>query len=208
MGVAGQIFAARVAIGLAVPSPKALSQTGQMLGNFSSKMYKKLNNQHLQAAQERSNITTKELQSANARISEFQKRSQSELMQSAQRSLNRSNKMFSGEVAQSGRQIQQIKTSMGRITPAVAPKLFANMSKDMQSGQKYQKMMRNFIELTHTERKAVLEAMKVNLEDQKVRAAIMVQKAKANVEHQEHAAILLEDAQKLENTIEQMMVLD
>lgn len=208
MGVAGQIFAARVAIGLAVPSPKALSQTGQMLGNFSSKMYKKLNNQHLQAAQERSNITTKELQSANARISEFQKRSQSELMQSAQRSLNRSNKMFSGEVAQSGRQIQQVKTAMGRITPAVAPKLFANMSKDMQSGQKYQKMMRNFIELTHTERKAVLEAMKVNLEDQKVRAAIMVQKAKANVEHQEHAAILLEDAQKLENTIEQMMVLD
>lgn len=208
MGVAGQIFAARVAIGLAVPSPKALSQTGQMLGNFSSKMYKKMNSQHLEAAQERSKITTKELQSANARISEFQKRSQNELMQSAQRSLNRSNKMFSGEVAQSGRQIQQIKTSMGRITPAVAPKLFANMSKDMQSAQKYQKMMKNFIELTNTERKTALDAMKITMEQQKVRATTMVQRAKENVEFHEYALVQVEDAQRLENTYEQMMVLD
>ena len=59
MGVAGQIFAARVAIGLAVPSPKALSQTGQMLGSFSAKMYKNLNQQHLKAASERTQITLK-----------------------------------------------------------------------------------------------------------------------------------------------------
>ena len=208
MGVAGQIFAARVAIGLAVPSPKALSQTGQMLGNFSSKMYKKLNSQHLEAAKDRSKITTQELQSANAKVSQFQKRSQSELMSSAQRSLNRSNKMFSGQVANSSRQVQQIKTSMGRIAPAMSPKLFANVTKDMQSGAKYQKMMKNFIELTQTERKSVLAGMKITLEDTKARAARGVEMAKIYKIGVDNAAAQVEDAQKLENTYEQMMILD
>ena len=208
MGVAGQIFAARVAIGLAVPSPKALSQTGQMLGNFSKKMYKKLNGQHLQAAQERSNVTTQELQRANARISEFQKRSQSELMASAQRSLNRTNKMFSGQVASSSRQVQQMKTSMGRVSPAMAPKLFANINKDMQSGAKYQKIMHNFISLTQTERKVVLDGIKITLADSKARAARTVIAATENVERHEEALVQVEDAQRLENTYEQMQILD
>ena len=208
MGVAGQIFAARVAIGLAVPSPKALSQTGQMLGNFSSKMYKKLNSQHLEAAKDRSKITTQELQSANAKVSQFQKRSQSELMSSAQRSLNRSNKMFSGQVANSSRQVQQIKTSMGRIAPAMAPKLFANVTKDMQSGAKYQKMMKNFITLTQTERKSVLDGIKITMEDSKARAARAVIMAKENHDLAAHSAVIIEDAQNMENTYEQMMALD
>ena len=208
MGVAGQIFAARVAIGLAVPSPKALSQTGQMLGNFSQKMYKKLNGQHLQAAQERSNVTTQELQRANAKVSEFQKRSQSELMASAERSLNRTNKMFSGQVASNSRQVKQIKTSMQRAAPAMAPKLFAGINKDMKSAAKYQKIMRNFIKLTQTERKAVIEGMKITMEDAKVRAARAAEMAKSNKDLREYAKVQIEDAQKLENTYEQMLVLD
>ena len=81
-------------------------------------------------------------------MSEFQKRSQAELMQSAQRSLNRTNKMFSGQVAESSRQINQMKTGLQRARPSVAPKLFANLSNDMKSAEKYQRIMKNFIELT------------------------------------------------------------
>ena len=43
MGFAGQVFAARVAVGLAMPSPKAFSQAGAAIGGFASKMYNKLN---------------------------------------------------------------------------------------------------------------------------------------------------------------------
>ena len=91
MGVAGQIFAARVAIGLAIPSPKALSQTGNMLGNFSSKMYKRLNSQHLKAAQERSSQAESELKSANARLANFADKANRDLMKSAQQSINKTN---------------------------------------------------------------------------------------------------------------------
>jgi len=208
MGVAGQIFAARVAIGLAVPSPKALSQTGEMLGNFSKKMYKKLNSQHLEAAQERSQATTQELQRANARVAEFQKRSQAELMQSAQRSLNRTNKMFSGQVAEGSRQINQMRTGLQRARPSVAPKLFANLSNDMKSAEKYQRIMKNFIQLTNTERQSVLKGVEITLEDAKARSVRALEMAKENAEMKEYAATQIEDAQKLEQTYEQMMILD
>ena len=51
MGFAGQVFAARVAVGLALPSPKAFSQAGQMIGGFASKMYANLNQKNTKAAQ-------------------------------------------------------------------------------------------------------------------------------------------------------------
>ena len=208
MGVAGQIFAARVAIGLAVPSPKALSQTGEMLGNFSKKMYKKLNSQHAEAAQDRSNVTTQELQRANARVSEFQKRSQSELMQSAQRSLNRTNAMFGKQVASGSRQVQQMKTGMGRVAPAIAPKLFKNLTSDMKSAEKYQKIMKNFITLSNEERKSVMEGMKVIAQDAKARAARTALLAQENVEFKELAEAHIDDAERYEKTIEQMTILD
>ena len=51
MGFAGQVFAARVAVGLAMPSPKAFSQAGAMIGGFASKMYNSLNKKSIDAAQ-------------------------------------------------------------------------------------------------------------------------------------------------------------
>ncbi|BCV02442.1 MAG: hypothetical protein CM15mV52_0980 [uncultured marine virus] len=42
MGFAGQVFAARVAIGLAVPSPKALSKTGSMLAQGVKGIHKRI----------------------------------------------------------------------------------------------------------------------------------------------------------------------
>ena len=153
MGVAGQIFAARVAIGLAVPSPKALSNTGQMLGNFSAKMYKQLNGQHLKAAQERSNNAEAELKSANARLAKFSEKANRDLMQSAAQSINKTNAMFKNQVADSSRQVQTMQTRMTKLAPTVAPKLFAGWKEDMKSGQKYQKMLRNFIGLSQKERK-------------------------------------------------------
>ena len=208
MGVAGQIFAARVAIGLAVPSPKALSQTGQMLGSFSAKMYKNLNQQHLKAASERTQITLNNLQNTNKKITEFTKRQDREMMSAAQASLNKTQKMFSGEFANKSRQIQGMQTQMKKLAPTVAPKLFANLSKDMSAAQKYQKVMRNFINLSREERKIILEATKVHLQDAKATAAAAVAHAKANKEMAEYAKSKVEDAQRLENSYQQMIIVD
>ena len=50
MGFAGQIFAARVAVGLAVPSSQALSSAGQTLANGISGIYGQLNKKRVEAA--------------------------------------------------------------------------------------------------------------------------------------------------------------
>ena len=208
MGVAGQIFAARVAIGLAIPSPKALSQTGNMLGNFSSKMYKRLNSQHLKAAQERSSQAESELKSANARLANFADKANRDLMKSAQQSINKTNAMFKGQVASSGRQVQGMRTRMAKLAPTVAPKLFAGLTQDMKSAQKYQRILHNFIKLTDKERKVVLEGMKAHVADAKVRAARATLIAKENKERKQWAAAQVEDALNLENTYKQLMQLD
>jgi len=208
MGVAGQIFAARVAIGLAVPSPKALSETGTMLGTFSSKMYKRLNATHLKAAQERSRAAETELKRANANVTNFAKQQDRQLMQSAQASLNKTNKMYGENVASSGRQVQRMQTSMRKLAPSTAPKLFKNLTKDMNAGQKYQKIMRNFINLNKEERRVTLEAMKTHVAEAKGRAANAVLMAKENSQKKQWAAAQLDDALKLENSYKQMQQLD
>ena len=52
MGFAGQVFAARVAVGLAMPSPNAFSQAGALIGGFASNMYKRLNKDNVTAGQQ------------------------------------------------------------------------------------------------------------------------------------------------------------
>ena len=129
-------------------------------------------------------------------------------MSSAQASLNKTTKMFSGQLANKGRQVQRMRTGMAKLAPTVAPKLFANLTKDMNSAQKYQRIMRNFINLSQEERKVTLSAMKTHLENTRARAARATQIAKENSELKEWAAVQIEDAQRLENTYEQMMILD
>ena len=53
MGFAGQVFAAKMAVGLAVPSTGALSRTGSMLAKGASAIYSSLNSQRKAQAQKR-----------------------------------------------------------------------------------------------------------------------------------------------------------
>jgi len=53
MGFAGQVFAARVAIGLAFPSPQAMGQASQIIGKGAAALYKKMNSGAVNAAKAR-----------------------------------------------------------------------------------------------------------------------------------------------------------
>ena len=53
MGFAGQVFAARIAVGLAVPSASALSRTGGMLAKGAAGIYTALNSQRKAQASKR-----------------------------------------------------------------------------------------------------------------------------------------------------------
>ena len=68
MGFAGQVFAARVAVGLAMPSPAAFSQAGAAIVKFSSDIYNNLNRQNVQAASTASQNASKELNTQQQRM--------------------------------------------------------------------------------------------------------------------------------------------
>jgi hypothetical protein len=53
MGFAGQVFAARVAIGLAMPSKQAMGQASQIIGAGAAALYKKMNGMQVQQAKKR-----------------------------------------------------------------------------------------------------------------------------------------------------------
>jgi TP901 family phage tail tape measure protein len=61
MGFAGQVFAARVAIGLAFPSKQAMGQASQIIGAGAAALHKKMNSSSVKAATARKQHLEKEL---------------------------------------------------------------------------------------------------------------------------------------------------
>jgi TP901 family phage tail tape measure protein len=68
MGFAGQVFAARVAIGLAFPSKQAMGQASQIIGAGAAALYKKMNTMQSKAAGERRRAAEKDLSDMQSRI--------------------------------------------------------------------------------------------------------------------------------------------
>ena len=169
MGFAGQVFAARVAVGLAMPSPKAFSQAGAMIGGFASKMYNKLNQQGSQAAQKNLKTAQQNLSQAKSAMSAHVGQQNSFLDQSAKKAVSRLQKGYKalGTTAISAAgTMKGLKAKMGKT---VSKKLFKNVSKDLKDAKDYENMMVNFTKLQRDERREVmlaLEAHKLKIDTQ------------------------------------------
>ena len=210
MGFAGQVFAARVAIGLAVPSARSLTSTGHMISKAAAGMYKDINSQSIAAARERTASTLKNLNEARTKVENFQQGTQDKLLKSAAASINKTNKMYAGNLAKSGKQVEGMKTNIRKMTRGlgVAPKMFAGLKKDQTSARQYAKMLRNFVFLHKDERKAVLEAMKAHAQLAAQRAQEAADMAKQGKVSKSHARQLIKDAQEKENTYKQFAQAD
>tara|TARA_R100000963_G_scaffold35034_1_gene31211 strand:- start:10263 stop:14291 length:4029 start_codon:yes stop_codon:yes gene_type:complete len=73
MGFAGQVFAARVAIGLAFPSKQAMGQASQIIGAGASALYKKMNSMSVRAASQRRKSAETELTQIQSRVEKHRK---------------------------------------------------------------------------------------------------------------------------------------
>ncbi len=91
MGFAGQVFAARVAIGLAVPSPQAMQQAGGLLSTGASSIFEKIALMRQQASAKNRGIALSEQQKSAG------------LFQS---NLKRTNALMQGEVARGLKNLQ------------------------------------------------------------------------------------------------------
>ena len=87
MGFAGQVFAARVAIGLAMPSPRALTQAGSVLAKFTGGVYKKLNQEQTRAASDRLRLAKQDMRTANDAIKSLHKQHDNDLQNQAKNSI-------------------------------------------------------------------------------------------------------------------------
>ena len=168
MGFAGQVFAARVAVGLALPSPKAFSQAGQMIGGFASKMYQNLNQKNVKAAQQSLGNAQRNLAAARGRLEKHGQQSDKFLEKSAKQAVNRLSSAYAklGKTAMaSAGAMKGLKKSLGK---PIRQKLFSNVGKDLGDAKTYTKIFKNFTKLQKEERKEVMlgiEATKLMLQN-------------------------------------------
>jgi len=170
MGFAGQVFAARVAVGLALPSPKAFSQAGSMIGGFASKMYNSLNKKSVQAAQKQLGTAKANLEKAKKNLQSHSKSQDAFLTNAAAGAVGRLNKAYGGLAKSAVSSAKAMKGLKGTITKGpIKGKLFANLSSDLKDGGDYAKMMENFVKLQKHERAEIFrtyEARKIGLKAQ------------------------------------------
>ena len=190
MGFAGQIFAARVAVGLAMPSPSAMSQAGAVVGGFASKMYQSLNKKSTQAAKKQLTDAQSNLSQANQQLLKHTKSQDSFLAGAGAKAVGRLRKLY-GKLGKSAvASASAIKGMKSSITSgATKTKLFTNVSSDMKSAKDYENMMKNFVNLSERERKGVMEAF----DARKLALAGMIEEAKSKGKAGEAAIVLYEE---------------
>jgi TP901 family phage tail tape measure protein len=169
MGFAGQIFAARVAVGLAMPSPKAFSQAGQMIGGFASNMYTRLNKQSMDAAKKQLSDSQANLAKAKAGLQKHSNEQDKFLSNKAANAVGRLEDAY-GDLGKSAlKSAGAVKGLKGTIkSTKVKTKLFMNVNEDMKDAKDYQNMMKNFVKMNKAERAEVIkgyEARKIALDN-------------------------------------------
>ena len=155
MGFAGQVFAARVAVGLAMPSPKAFSQAGALIGGFASNMYKRLNKDNVTAGQQQLKSAQENLGKARDVLAKHSANQNKFMENSANQAIAKMRDAYKGL----GKAAMESAGAMGKMRKSSAlsqgtkVKLFANVSKDMKSAKDYEQMMKNFTKLKKEQRR-------------------------------------------------------
>jgi len=128
MGFAGQVFAARVAIGLAFPSKSAMSEASNVVGSGAAKLYKKLNGQAVKAATQKRQLAEKEMAAIQAKAKKHQ--------ESLGSSLQKARSKFTGSMS---------KMNIGsKIAAGKSKKAFVKTQKAMGTAKSDQQLANTF----------------------------------------------------------------
>ena len=154
MGFAGQVFAARVAIGLAVPSPQAMSKTGGLLARGVAEIAKQV-----ELARNRHGLGSKykaQLDQMNATTMSSSDKINNEITIRVARHLNKMNTLVEGSVKKSvGSSISAFK----KLEGVLSKPLYNKMTKGMQglSGMKgHLQLAKNLQGMTRQQQKEIL----------------------------------------------------
>jgi len=161
MGFAGQVFAARVAVGLATPSQQQLSAAGALISGFANRMYKRSRTARIAAAQQSVADTEAELKSAQAKLAQFQQGTAKRQIAGAAASMKGIAATYekgSGFLKKGA--LQGVQTFAQKGYKGVASKLFAGVPKTIKDADKaYRTMINNFFKMNKDERQATVDMM-------------------------------------------------
>ena len=116
MGFAGQVFAARVAVGLAVPSQQSLNKAGGLIANAVGGIYTRMRQKKIEAAKANIATTQAGLEAHGKKVEQFQKKSSNSLFASSSSTIAKLKSLAKGgELAmESGGALARMKKGMAK----------------------------------------------------------------------------------------------
>ena len=167
MGFAGQVFAARVAVGLATPSQQQLNAAGALISGFANRMYKKSRADRIAAAQQGVTDTEQELKSAQAKLTQFNNQTAARQVAAAQQSMKGIAATYekgSGFLKKGA--LAGVRTFATKGYKGVADKLFSGIPKSIQNTDAaYKKMIDNFFQMNAREQAATIDMMNARVKN-------------------------------------------
>jgi TP901 family phage tail tape measure protein len=184
MGFAGQVFAARIAVGLAVPSASALSRTGGMLAKGAAGIYTALNSQRKAQASKRVSDAQAEVTKLT-KLTQDNAARQSRLIEASARSgmrkLEASGEAGTAALAKGGATaFQGMKKVMGS-----EGKMFEGVAKLEKPIARLLKMTNNFTNMTKAQQKAAITQSKEYVTTRKKAVEVDEAKVKAFLKEKE-----------------------
>ena len=182
MGFAGQIFAARVAVGLAVPSPKAVQAQGGILAKAVEGIYGKMNADARAQMKKRVQDTKKSSQEASKAVIQQQDLLNKELTSKLEGGLMRAkdaNIRFAKSLSQGS------KTAFAefkKYDPEMAGKLLKGLSKITSAQGKARQMALNWAQMTAAEQSRTMARFEQRADATKKEAKRLRDKQAADVE--------------------------
>ena len=213
MGFAGQIFAARVAVGLAIPSPKAMQAQGGLLAKGIQSMYTRTNAVALQQMKDRASAAGDAAKAAGERVAAAEANVNSILESQLAESLKNGQALHAAFGAQLGKQGEQLGgafKALEQLDPDVGGKLTAGITETMTQAQRAEQMVRNWGQMSAAEHTAAHSRAKTAVTDaeniiQSTKDTIDIKKALL-AEAEKEAQGLTGSAKDLKETQVEMLI--
>jgi TP901 family phage tail tape measure protein len=165
MGFAGQVFAARVAIGLAVPSPKAMQEAGGILSTGAGGIFQKIALMRQQASAKNRGVAVAEQTKTNQIFQSNLKQSNNlmnaEIAKSLQ-NLSKSGRDIEGSFRKTGDRMGDSFAGLKKASKdtALGKDLFAGIQKGMKPLDRMTRMVQNLAKMDAQGRREVLRLQK------------------------------------------------
>ena len=165
MGFAGQVFAARVAIGLAVPSPQAMQQAGGLLSTGAASIFEKIALMRQQASAKNRGIALSEQQKSAGLFQSNLKRTNALMQGEVARGLKNlqdSGRAVAGSFADSEGKVKEGFAGLKKATAdtQLGKDLFKGVNQGVEPLQRMTKLVSNLAKMDANGRREVLRLQK------------------------------------------------